>query len=92
MSYTLYDFWAPWQKSCATMEPIVNKWASENSYAQVERLDYDTNPDLVAQYNIDIIPSFILVKDGYEMRRCEGAVSQQAFDKALYVDPSERDE
>jgi len=61
----LVDFWAPWCPPCLMMAPVIEEIAEE--YAgkiRVGRLNTDYSPNIIRDYDIMYIPTFILFKNG----------------------------
>ncbi len=93
----LLDFSADWCVPCRSMEPVVQR-LQEAGYP-VRRINIDQHPELARSFSIGPIPCFVLVKEGREVQRIEGATSiehlvalfQQAGQGPLAsVDPSYR--
>lgn len=76
----LVDVWAAWCGPCRMMEPIIEELAHElKGRAGVAKLDADENPDFLAQYGIQGIPTFLLFKDGRLAGRLVGARPKRDF-------------
>src|SRR5260370_20645893 len=73
-------FTAPWCGPCQQMSPIVSRL--ERQGYPIRKVDVDRERDLVRQYNVDRMPTFILVIDGVEQKRVHGAISENDL-KAL---------
>jgi len=62
---TLVDFWAVWCGPCKTQGPIIDKVAEEiGSKAKICKLDIDKNPVISNKYNVTLIPTIIIFKNG----------------------------
>lgn len=62
---TVIDFWAPWCGYCRRIEPAYEKVGSE--YADkliVGKVNIDDEPQLAERYQVEIIPTLIVFKDG----------------------------
>ncbi|MEO0081264.1 MAG: thioredoxin [candidate division WOR-3 bacterium] len=76
----LVDFWAPWCGPCRMIAPIVEKLADR--YAgrmKVCKLNTDESPETPGKYNIYGIPTLIVFKNGAEVDRMVGAMSEPAL-------------
>ncbi|OYT66536.1 thioredoxin [Candidatus Bathyarchaeota archaeon ex4484_205] len=73
----LVDFWAVWCAPCLIMHPIVEEIAKEfNGKLIVLRVNVDLNRDLAMRYGVQSIPTFIIFKEGKEVKRIIGAVGE----------------
>jgi thiol-disulfide isomerase/thioredoxin len=69
----MWAFQASWCPPCHKMEPVLNKL--ENRGYKVRRIDVDINKELAEKYNINALPTFIIMKNGKEVSRKMGVVS-----------------
>lgn len=67
----LFDFYADWCGPCRQMEPTVRQLAARGY--PVRKVNIDQHRELAAQYRIGPVPCFVLVVDGREAGRIEGA-------------------
>jgi len=80
----LVDFWAPWCGPCLTMAPIIQEIADEYAgKVKVCKLNVDDSPNTTMNYDISLIPTFILFKDGQVQRQWIGVTSKQDLTAAI---------
>ena len=75
----LVDFWAEWCGPCKMLMPIVEQISSENDTIKVCKVDIDNNPELVAKYNIQSVPTLIAIKNGEVSEVFNGIKSKDAI-------------
>ena len=80
----LVDMFATWCGPCKMMAPVVAQLAEEYEGAvKVGKLDIDQNVDIVAQYKIMSVPTFLVIKDGEVVKKLIGAVSKEELVEAI---------
>jgi len=78
----LIDFWANWCGPCKMMSPVVNQIAEDmGASAKVCKIDIDEQSELASKYNVMSIPTFIVFKDGKEVKRKIGAMPKEELAK-----------
>jgi thioredoxin 2 len=61
----LVDFWASWCRPCLMAAPEVHALAQEMSgRAVVLKVDTEAHPELAAQFRIQSIPNFLVLRNG----------------------------
>lgn len=60
----LLDFWAQWCPPCMMQSPIVDEIASERPDIKVGKIDTDAQPELSVSFDIENIPTLIIIKNG----------------------------
>ncbi len=77
-SVVLVDFYAPWCGPCRAMEPSLKVLTKEfEGKVQIERINVDDSPELSSQMQISSIPLLVLFKNGKEVKRSLGLISEQ---------------
>ncbi|AFY68100.1 thioredoxin [Geitlerinema sp. PCC 7407] len=80
----LVDFWAEWCGPCRLIAPLMDYVA--NTYGdrlKVIKMEVDPNPETVAQYKVQGIPTLILFQGGEVKESIEGAIGKQRLEDWL---------
>lgn len=79
----LVDFWATWCGPCMMLAPTIKEIAEESdgSY-KVGKVNVDEQPVLAAMYQVNVIPTLVIVKDGNVKTVMRGGSPKQEI-KAL---------
>ncbi len=77
MSHILY-FTAEWCNPCQRTKPIAEELHNEGIIS-FEFIDADQKLDMLSKFDIKSIPTYILVEDGKEVKRMNGAKTRQDF-------------
>ena len=64
----LVDFTAAWCPPCRVMKPVLAELAAERDDLRVVQLDVDADQRTAAEYGVLSMPTFILFRDGREVR------------------------
>jgi thioredoxin 1 len=78
----LVDFWAPWCKPCAAIEPHLRAIAEEHGVRLV-RVNVDTSLAVAARYGVLALPTVILFSGGEPRATVHGARSRDHFERAF---------
>jgi len=73
------DFYATWCPPCKAMSPILEELSNEMNEVTFLKVDVDTHEDLVRQYEIRSMPTFVVLYDQVEIDRMIGATSKDKF-------------
>jgi len=75
----IIDFWADWCNPCKMMNPILDEIEKEYGI-EIERIDADSNKDMLEKYNVTSIPTYIIVDNNdQEVKRIVGAMPKFRF-------------
>lgn len=65
---SLVEFWAPWCVYCRRIAPALEKLAQEKEgEIVIAKANIDEEPALAEQYQVEVIPTLILFKEGKEL-------------------------
>lgn len=71
----LYEFWAPWCEACRHMEPTIARLEAQGF--PIQRINTDKNPQLMGRFNVNALPTFLLVDSSeHEIARRVGVQSE----------------
>lgn len=61
----LIDFWATWCGPCKMLSPIIAEIAAEyDGKIKVGKVNVDEQPELANAFNVDSIPTVVVMKEG----------------------------
>ncbi len=78
----LIDFYATWCGPCKMLSPIVDELSEEVTNAKFFKVDVDENEELVEMFNIEAMPTLIILRDGKVVNKSVGFKPKAAL-KAL---------
>lgn len=79
----LLDFWATWCGPCQMIGPMLDQVAEEENIT-VGKINVDEQRELAMQYEIEAIPTLIVMKDGKEVDRSVGMLDKTEI-KTFYA-------
>ncbi|HUP97727.1 MAG TPA: co-chaperone YbbN [Usitatibacter sp.] len=89
----LVDFWAPWCGPCKTLGPLLERLEREyGGRFKLVNVNSDTNPELVASFNLKSIPYAVAFVDGNAVAQFMGAQPEaylRAFLDRLIPNPAD---
>ena len=77
MSHVLY-FTAEWCNPCQRTKPIAEE-LKRDGVIDFQFIDADSEMELVKRFEIKSIPTYILIEDGKEIKRMNGAKTRDQF-------------
>lgn len=78
----VYYFTADWCNPCKQVRPIVEEMNRETE-TKFQIIDADTEMDLIKQFNIRSVPTFILLDNGKEIKRITGAQTREQLEALI---------
>jgi thioredoxin 1 len=81
MRHKIY-FTAEWCNPCKRTKPIAEDLDRDN-IIKFQFIDADDNGDLCRKFEIKSIPTFILIEDGIEVKRMNGAKTKEQIEDFL---------
>lgn len=75
---TLVDFWASWCGPCRMQMPIIEETvAALPDGVKIAKVNVDDASDLAQKFEVRGVPTWIVFKDGKELRRTSGVQSKE---------------
>lgn len=59
----LIDFWAPWCVYCRRIAPVLDRMDGASDVT-IAKINIDEQPELAAQFGVEVIPTFYLFQHG----------------------------
>lgn len=84
MQVTLIVLFAHWCPKCNMMMPVVDE--IEEVYKEqleVVRIDIEKETEIAKDYSIQIVPTFVIMKQGNEVMRMAGIVGEEILKKRI---------
>ncbi|MFE3167048.1 thioredoxin [Streptomyces sp. NPDC059224] len=77
--FVLIDFWAAWCGPCRMFAPVYEKAAQANPDLVFAKVDTEAQPELAAAFNIQSIPTLMIVRDQVAVFAQPGALPEAAL-------------
>jgi thioredoxin 1 len=90
MSHVLY-FTADWCNPCKKVKPIVEEM-NKDSITKFQMIDVDSEMELTKKFEIRSVPTFILIKNGTEIKRTTGAQTREQLEEFINYEKNIQDD
>ena len=90
MSHVLY-FTADWCNPCQKVKPIVEEM-NKDSVIKFQMIDVDSEMELTKKFEIRSVPTFILIKNGTEIKRTTGAQTREQLEEFINYEKNIQDD
>ncbi|GAV81661.1 Thioredoxin domain-containing protein [Cephalotus follicularis] len=75
------DFSATWCGPCKFIEPTIKEFAATYTEVEFMKIDVDVLADVAREFQVNVMPTFILIKNGKEVERIVGTKSDELQNK-----------
>ena len=80
----LFDFFATWCGPCRMQTPILDELEKKmGDSIEVRKIDVDQDLELAQKYEIRVVPTLIIEKDGKVIQTLEGVTDSATLEKLL---------
>jgi thioredoxin 1 len=80
----LMDFYAEWCGPCKRMGPIIEELSKRmGDLVEIRKIDVDENINLAQKYQISVVPTIIIEKDGVIIQKYQGLTDADILESVL---------
>jgi thioredoxin 1 len=81
--FVLIDFWASWCGPCRSFAPVYEKAAERHSDLVFGKVDTEAQPELASAFNIQSIPTLMIVREKVAVFAQPGALPETALEDVI---------
>jgi thioredoxin 1 len=77
------DWWAPWCRPCLVFAPVFERVANKNPDVTFGKINTEQQRELAAEFQINAIPTLMVIRDGVLLYSRPGMVPQGALEDII---------
>ena len=72
----LVDFFATWCGPCQMLGPVLERIGTSRAEFDIAKVDIDQAQNLALKYEVEVVPTMVIFKDGKVVDKIEGFMSE----------------